>query len=254
MIVTVLGSGTSQGVPVIACECEVCISSDTKDKRLRCSVLIEKNGETWLIDAGPDFRYQMLRANVKNLNGIMLTHEHKDHVAGLDDVRAFNFKNGKDMDIYCSNNVEDALRREFHYVFENSSYPGVPKFKIQIIQNQSFHIESLGEIIPIQVMHYKMPVFGFRIDNFAYVTDAKTIAEEEIEKLFHLDMLIVNCLREEEHISHFNLQEVLKLIERLNPKKTYLTHISHVFGTQIAIEEKLPASVFVAYDGLKLTI
>lgn len=253
--ITILGSGTSQGVPVIACNCKVCLSSDSKDKRLRCSVLIENNGKNFVIDTGPDFRQQMLRENIQHLEAVIYTHEHKDHIAGLDDVRAFNFKQGCDMPIYCTEEVEEALKCEFHYAFGENKYPGVPNLEIQRITkgNSFFPAEDL-EFIPVEVMHYKMPVLGFRIGNFAYITDAKTISDIEKEKLKGVEVLIVNALREEEHISHFNLNEALAFIEDINPTTAYLTHISHVFGTQIEIEKKLPSNIFVAYDGLKFEL
>ncbi len=252
LTVTVLGSGTSQGVPVIACACEVCKSVDPKDNRLRSSILLEFENENYVIDSGPDFRQQLLREAVQSLNGVIFTHEHKDHVAGLDDVRAFNYKENRPMDIYCTPQVEIALRREFHYVFDHASYPGVPQLNLINIKNAAFQLSNGREITPIRVMHHQLEVFGFRIGGFAYVTDAKTIAEEEIEKLKNLDVLIVNCLRKEEHISHFNLSEVLSLLDRIQPKQTYLTHISHLFGTHLDIEAMLPENVGVAFDGMKL--
>lgn len=246
--VTVLGSGTSQGVPVIACNCHVCTSADPKDNRLRCSILLETDSGNYVIDSGPDFRQQMLRENVQSLNAILFTHEHKDHVAGLDDVRAFNFKEDKAIDVYCTFSVEQALRREFHYVFQESSYPGIPRVNLINFSNAPIHLNHTLEIIPIRVMHYKMEVFGFRIGNFAYITDAKTVDEEEIAKLSGVEVLIVNCLRKELHISHFNLEEALEFIEKVNPKKAYLTHISHMFGTHQEIESELPSNVRVAFD------
>jgi phosphoribosyl 1,2-cyclic phosphate phosphodiesterase len=249
MKITVLGSGTSQGVPVIACDCHVCKSLDPKDNRLRASILIEEKDKNFVIDTGPDFRQQMLRADVQSLEAVIFTHEHKDHLAGLDDVRAFNFKENRDMNIYCTSEVEAALRREYSYVFNENKYPGIPQLQLNRIQN-NVKFEVYPEIIfePIEVMHYKMPVLGFRIKNFAYITDAKTVDDKELEKLKGLDVLIVNALRIEEHISHFNLSEALDFIQKVQPKKAYLTHISHVFGTHIAISEMLPANVFVAYD------
>ena len=248
MKITVLGTGTSQGVPMIACDCYVCQSPNAKDKRLRSAIMITANGENYVIDAGPDFRQQMLRAQVKSLRGVIFTHEHKDHIAGLDDVRAFNYIENRDMDVYCSEHVDAALKREYHYVFSALKYPGVPELNlIRILKNDL-------TVIPIQVMHYKMKVFGFRIGDFAYITDAKTVANEEIEKLRGVKVLIVNALRKEPHISHFNLDEALAFINRVAPEKAYLTHISHVFGTHDEIERELPESIAVAYDGLELSI
>ena len=248
---TILGSGTSQGIPVIACECHVCTSPDPKDNRLRCSVLLEIHGKNYVIDAGPDFRQQMLRSKVKSLEAVLFTHEHKDHMAGLDDVRAFNFIENRDMDIYCSKEVEVALRREYHYAFEEDKYPGIPQLNIITIENKPFELSGTIPVVPVQVMHYFMPVFGFRIGDFAYITDAKTVGPEEIEKLHGLKVLIVNALRKEPHISHFNLEEALDFIAKVKPERAYLTHISHLFGTHEEIENELPANVFAAFDGLK---
>ncbi len=255
MEITILGSGTSQGVPVIACQCAVCQSKDIKDKRLRSSIMIRENGRNYVIDSGPDFRQQMLREKVLTLDAIIFTHEHKDHVAGMDDVRAFNFIEQKDMQIFCSKQVEDALHREFHYVFEAVKYPGVPKVNIELIsKEEDFEIAEGLKVTPIEVMHYKMPVLGFRIGDFTYITDAKTIVDEEKEKIKGTKVLILNALRKEEHISHFNLEQALQLIDELKPERTYLTHISHLFGKHTDIEKELPSNVFVAFDGMKLTV
>ena len=252
--ITVLGSGTSQGVPVIACNCNVCTSNNTKDKRLRCSILISYKGENYVIDSGPDFRYQMLRENVQTLRAVLFTHEHKDHVSGLDDVRAFNFKENRDMQVYCSKRVEVALKREFHYVFDEDKYPGVPLIHLNTIQNEKFTLPGGLEVQPIEVMHYKMPVKAYRIKDFAYITDAKTISESEREKLKGVKVLIVNALRIQEHISHFNLNEALQLIEEVKPEKAYLTHISHLFGTHEEIQTLCPPNVYPAFDGLKIAL
>lgn len=249
---TFLGSGTSQGVPVIACNCPTCCSKNTKDKRLRASVLVELPGLSFAIDAGPDFRQQMLREQVQHLDAILLTHEHKDHIAGLDDVRAFNFKQKKDFPIYCTPKVEAALRREFHYAFEHNSYPGVPRFHIEQLQKGSFQLNNYS-IEAIEVWHHQMQVFGFRIGKLAYITDAKTISDEQKAKLFGLDIFIVNVLHEYTHLSHFNLEEALALIDEIKPKQTYLTHISHLFGLHDVVNNKLPDNVKLAYDGLSLS-
>ena len=251
MKITVLGSGTSQGIPVIACDCEVCLSADMRDNRLRCSILIEHNGENHVIDTGPDFRQQMLRANVQSLRSVIFTHEHKDHIAGLDDVRAFNFKEDRDMEIFCTPEVEEALRREYHYAFAESSYPGIPQLNINSIGLEPFLLPDGLQLIPIEVMHYKMAVLGFRIHDFAYVTDAKTVEDSEIEKLKGVKVLIVNALRKEPHLSHFNLDEALDFIQKVGPESAYLTHISHLFGTHEQIELELPPHVHVAFDGLQ---
>ena len=250
MKITMLGTGTSQGVPVIACDCDVCSSDNIKDNRLRCSVMISYKGENFVIDSGPDFRQQMLRENVQTLSGIIFTHEHKDHVAGMDDVRAFNFKEKKDMEVYCTPQVFDALKREFSYVFADFKYPGIPKVNVNLLENKPFQMKSGLEFLPIQVMHYKLPVFGYRIGDFTYITDAKTITESEKQKVKGSKILVVNALRKEEHLSHFNLDEALEFIEEVNPEKAYLTHISHLFGRHEEIEEMLPEKVHVAYDGL----
>ena len=250
--VTVLGSGTSQGIPVIACGCHVCTSQKKEDNRLRCSVLLEIDGKNFVIDAGPDFRQQMLKFQVKSLEAVLFTHEHKDHMAGLDDVRAFNFLEKRDMDIYCSKAVEVALRREYHYAFSDDKYPGIPQLNLITIENKPFKVSGDIPIVPVEVMHYFMPVFGFRIGDFAYITDAKTVAPEEVEKLKGVKVLIVNALRKEPHISHFNLEEALAFINEVKPDKAYLTHISHMFGTHEEIEQELPENVYAAYDGLKL--
>lgn len=252
--ITVLGSGTSQGVPVITCECDVCLSTDSKDNRLRSSILIRVGGENFVIDTGPDFRQQMLREKVKSLRGVLFTHEHKDHVAGLDDVRAFNYGEGRDMEVYCSEAVEFALRREFHYVFSGVPYPGIPTLHLNRIVNEKFQLIDGVEVMPIQVMHYRMPVFGFRIGDFTYITDAKTVSIEEMEKVKGSKVLIVNCLHRSQHISHFNLEEALAFIEAVKPEKAYLTHISHLFGKHADIENDLPENVYLAYDGLKLEV
>lgn len=253
MKVTFLGTGTSQGVPVIACECAVCVSENSRDKRLRVSVLIEYKMKSLVIDTGPDFRQQMLRAGVKKLDAILMTHEHKDHIAGLDDIRAFNFRSKKDMPVYAHPRVQEALRREYHYIFSEDPYSGIPKVELQTIGLDPFTVGEI-EVKPIEVMHYLLPVLGFRIADFAYITDAKTIAEEELEKLRGLDVLVVNALRKEPHISHFTLSEALALVEQLQPKRAYFTHISHLMGLHSEVELELPPNVHIAYDGLVVKV
>lgn len=251
--VTVLGSGTSQGVPVIGCNCRVCSSDDPRDKRLRTSIMIEVEGKLFVIDTGPDFREQMLRYQVKDLTAILYTHEHKDHIAGLDDVRSFNIQLGKYIDVYAEKRVQKAIKRDFSYIFAGLKYPGIPKINMHRIENRAFLIEGVS-FLPVRVLHHKLPVFGFRIGNFAYLTDLKTVPDEEKEKLQNLDVLIVDALRIEEHISHMNLKEALELIEELSPGKAYLIHLSHAFGLHAEIEEKLPPYIRITYDGLSFLV
>jgi phosphoribosyl 1,2-cyclic phosphate phosphodiesterase len=251
--ITFLGTGTSQGVPVIACRCRVCTSADARDNRLRCSVHIAHEKNSFVIDSGPDFRQQMLRYGIVDLTALLFTHEHKDHVAGMDDIRAFNYILEKKIDVYASQRVQDALKREFPYIFEDFKYPGVPQINLHLIENTPFTIEGL-EFTPIEVMHYKLPIFGFRFHDFSYVTDANFISEKEKEKLKGSEILVLNALRRENHVSHFNLEEALELIDELQPKKTYLTHISHQLGLYEEVEKELPENVFLAYDGLEIEI
>jgi len=254
MKLTFLGTGTSQGVPVIACDCGVCLSSDIRDKRLRSSVMITINNLNYLIDCGPDFRQQMLREKIQDIRAILFTHEHKDHIAGMDDVRAFNFKHQKDMDVYCDMNVQTALLREYPYVFSDNKYPGVPEVNIhQINSNKSFKIDG-NLFTPIEVMHYKLPVLGFRVNDLTYITDAKTISSKEIEKVKGTRVLVVNALRISEHISHFNLKEALNFINEIKPEVAYITHVSHLMGRTEYVDKQLPDKVMLAYDGLQVDI
>lgn len=249
MKITFLGTGTSQGIPVIACNCEVCMSPDSKDKRLRVSVLIEHLGKTIVIDTGPDFRQQMLRENVQHLDAIVFTHEHKDHVAGLDDVRAFNFKQQTDMDIYATKQVQESLKREFHYAFDEFKYPGVPELKLHTIADDEFDVKGV-RFLPINIKHYKLPVKAFRVENFTYITDANFIDELELDKIKGSEIVVLNALRKEKHVSHFNLEEAIALLEKIKPKKAYLTHISHLMGRHEDVSNELPDFVELAYDGL----
>lgn len=251
MKITFLGTGTSQGVPVIACDCKVCASADEKDKRLRTSIMIEHEGSNFVIDSGPDFRTQMLRENVQKLDAIIFTHEHKDHTAGLDDVRAFNFKSKKSVPIFAHPRVQESLKMEFGYIFADFKYPGIPQIDVHSIDKEPFKINNTL-FTPIEVLHYKLPVFGFRIDDFTYITDAKTISESEKEKIKGSKVLVLNALRRESHISHFTLEEALQLIKELKPEKAYLTHISHQLGLHEDLEHEIPDNVFMAYDGLQL--
>ncbi|MCK5372440.1 MAG: MBL fold metallo-hydrolase [Cyclobacteriaceae bacterium] len=250
--VTFLGTGTSQGVPVIACNCRVCSSGNSKDNRLRTSALIETDGHNILIDSGPDFRYQILRAGITHLDAILFTHQHRDHIAGLDDIRSFNFKQKKAMPIYGNDLVIDQIKREFHYVFENK-YPGVPQLEIHQIDNRPFLIGDLA-ITPIEVLHHKLPVLGFRIKNFTYITDANTISEKEIAKIRGSKTLVINALQRDDHISHFTLEEALKVIDIIQPENAFLIHISHKLGLHDEVSKELPPNVNLAYDGLTITI
>jgi len=250
--ITFLGTGTSQGVPVIACKCETCRSTNSKDHRLRSSVLIETNDSTIVIDAGPDFRQQLLRADVDKLDAILLSHEHRDHIAGLDDIRSFNYLQKKAMDIYAEERVQEGIKVNYSYVFSTIKYPGIPDMNLKTITNESFSINSTS-ILPIRALHLKLPVFGFRIKDFSYITDANFISEEELEKVDNSKILVINALRRKKHISHFNLEEALEIIEKTKPTKAYLTHISHLMGKYDDVSRKLPSNVFLAYDGLELS-
>ena len=248
MRITLLGTGTSQGVPVIACKCNVCRSTNPKDKRSRSSVMINVDNQVIVIDTGPDFRNQMLNNNVNDIDSIIYTHEHKDHVAGLDDVRAFNQKWKKPINIYLSKQVSKAIKREYHYIFVEKRYPGIPEINLKIIDNNSFFIGDT-KIIPIQALHYKLPVFGFRIKNFVYLTDVSYISEEEKLKIYGADLLVLDSLRRKPHLSHFNLQQSIELINQVSPKKSLLTHISHYMGLHDELVEELPFNINPGYDG-----
>ncbi|MBO3698001.1 MBL fold metallo-hydrolase [Roseivirga sp. E12] len=253
MRVTVLGSGTSQGVPVIGCKCEVCRSLDFRDKRLRVSIHIETEGKSFIIDSGPDFRQQILRERIESLDALIFTHEHKDHTAGMDDIRSFNFLQKRDIPLYGHQRVLDQLKREFAYVFEEKKYPGVPQVKLNPIENQPFTVDNI-EFTPIEVMHHLLPVFGFRIKDFSYVTDAKTISDEEKEKIKGSKVLILDALQKEDHLSHLTLSEALALIEELNVETVFLTHISHRMGLHDKVNSELPDNVKLAYDGLQIEL
>lgn len=254
---TFLGTGTSQGIPVIGCGCEICRSKDIRDNRFRSSVLIEHNGLSILIDAGPDFRQQLLRADICDLDAILLTHEHKDHTGGLDDIRAINYFGNKALPIYCEDRVKKSLEREYSYAFSEYKYPGAPEFDVRVIDEESFVIcrEKASVLItPIRVMHYKLPVLGYRIGDIAYITDANKIEEKEYAKLKNLGILVINTVRKERHISHFSLQEAIDVAKRVGAKKSYLTHLSHQIGTHVKLSEELPEGIEAAYDGLIITV
>ncbi|MDD4032652.1 MAG: MBL fold metallo-hydrolase [Bacteroidales bacterium] len=251
--ITFLGTGTSQGVPMIACPCRVCTSVNPRDNRLRSSVFIETENKKILIDAGPDFRYQMLRAEIKKLDAILLTHEHRDHIAGLDDVRGFNYFQEKPVELYAENRVIKEVENVFSYAFGEDKYPGAPDINLNPIENGEFLIGSLS-VIPIRVSHYQLPIFGYRIGPFAYITDANGIDHTELEKLRNLDTLVLNALRPQPHISHFNLREALQVIAQVRPKRAYLTHVGHQMGLFEEIQPTLPSGVSLAWDGLVIHI
>lgn len=253
MKITFLGTGTSQGIPVIGSKHEVCLSDDSKDKRLRSSIMLQWGDVCYVIDCGPDFRQQLLATGVTHLNGIIFTHFHADHTAGLDDVRPFSQRYGE-IQFYCDQAVTENLKERFAYIFATENrYVGAPKVSLNLVTRQPFELSG-KEIIPIEVQHGNLNIFGYRIDNTAYITDAKYINEEEIEKLRNLDVLIVNALRTESHPTHFNLEEALAFIAVVKPKKAYLTHISHRLGFHKKVSKQLPENVFLAYDGLKINL
>lgn len=249
-----LGTGTSQGVPVIGCNCEVCSSKDIRDKRLRTSCLIVSDqGTQIVIDSGPDFREQMLRHKVGYLDAILITHSHRDHIGGLDDVRSYNYIQNKDMPIYANSYAIKDLKKTYSYAFEDNKYPGLPCFDlIEVDKNKKFQINEL-DIIPIEVLHYKLPILGYRIGNLTYITDGKHIGDNELEEIKDSEILVINALREEEHFSHFTVKEALDIIEKVKPRKAYFIHISHSI-LHHRLQEKLPDNVYLAYDNLKISL
>ncbi|MFC4211128.1 MBL fold metallo-hydrolase [Pedobacter lithocola] len=254
MKVTFLGTGTSQGVPVISCNCEVCLSTDFRNNRLRTSILIETDDKTIVVDSGPDFRYQLLRAKVKDLDAVLFTHEHKDHIAGLDDIRPFNYLLHKVIDVYATERVQTALKREFYYIFADTKYHGLPQINLhEVINGVDFKIGN-STIIPFEVMHHLLPITGYRIGDFTYITDAKTISESSFEKIKGTKILVINALQIEPHISHFTLNEAIEFSEKVGAQTTYLTHISHNLGLHNEVEQSLPSSIRLAYDGLKIDL
>jgi len=251
--ITFLGTGTSQGIPIIGSEHPVCLSENPKDKRLRVSILVEWNDYTFVVDCGPDFRQQMLKAKVTKIDGIIFTHEHADHTMGLDDIRPFFFRQG-DIPLYAHQRVFKSLEKRFDYIFTTEKkYPGVPNVTKYEVKNEPFLVGNLN-VTPIEGLHYKLPVFGYRFHNFAYLTDMKTVSDIETMKLKNLDVLVINALRIEPHISHFNLEEALNFIEKVKPKRVYLTHISHLLGFHDEVQQQLPENVFLAYDNLQITL
>ncbi|MDI3520549.1 MAG: phosphoribosyl 1,2-cyclic phosphate phosphodiesterase [Anaerophaga sp.] len=256
MKVTFLGTGTSMGIPMIACDCEVCHSSDTKDKRMRSSVKIETDDRVVVIDSGPDFRQQMLASDTKRLDAILYTHEHKDHTAGLDDVRAFNWINKQPTQLYAEERTLSALKKEYAYAFkdEDEKYPGVPDLILnEINDHASFKVFGIP-VVPVRVYHHLMPVLGFRIGNFSYITDASRIPDESMAKLKNSEVFVINGLRIKEHISHFNLQQAIAIIKELEPRQAFITHISHHMGLHAEISKQLPGNIALAYDGLEIEV
>ena len=251
--VTFLGTGTSIGVPVITCDCPVCVSEDQHDKRMRTSVMLEVNGLTFVIDCGPDFRHQMLRQKVMNLDAVIFTHEHRDHIAGLDDVRAFNYVLNKRIDIYGTPRVMEAIRIEFPYIFSESRYFGAPQLTVHPIDDQPFTIMGV-EFIPIMVMHEKLPVTGFRVGDFTYITDASYISDAELAKIKGSRVIVLNALRNSKHVSHFSVGEAVDILKKLEPEAAFLTHLSHFVGLHEEVNRKLPDFIQLAYDGLEVVV
>jgi phosphoribosyl 1,2-cyclic phosphate phosphodiesterase len=253
LTITFLGTGTSTGVPMVACDCAVCRSDDMRDKRLRTSILVQSATTTFVVDTTPDFRYQMLRIQNKKLDAVLYTHPHKDHIAGLDDVRAYNYIQQKSMDIYANTLTEEALRREYYYAFSDTKYPGVPQLNLNTIDEQLFYIGDIP-VIPIVVWHLKMPVYGFRFGDFTYITDANRIDADELAKVRGSKLMVVNALRREPHLSHFTLSEAVTLVQDLGVPEAYFTHISHQLGKYTDVSQELPAGIHLAYDGLQLHV
>lgn len=248
-----LGTGTSGGVPMIACDCQVCSSVDPRDKRLRSSILLESATTRLVVDTGPDFRYQMLRKEVKHLDAILYTHPHKDHMAGLDDIRAFNYFSKQPMEIYADSLTEEALRRDFYYAFSDKKYPGIPELNLHTITEESFMVGDIP-VQPIEVWHHRMPVKGFRFGQFTYITDANRIEPVELEKIKGSDVVVLNALRRQEHLSHFTLEEAINLLQELKTPVGYLTHISHQMGLHAQVDAELPDHLHLAHDGLTLSL
>ena len=254
MKITFLGTGTSQGVPVIGCGCAVCESLDSKDKRLRTSALIQVDDKNILIDIGPDFREQMLRSSVRHLDAILITHAHRDHVAGIDDIRPFNYYQKAPIDIYARDNAIVAIRRDYSYIFEKHIYPGLPEANlVEVSGKASFDVDNIN-IMPIEVMHKDLPILGYRIGDLTYITDANYISDQELEKLKDTKVLVINALRIETHFSHFSLSQALQIVDCIKPERAYLTHMSHEMGFYNEVSRSLPQNVFLAYDGLEIEV
>lgn len=253
LTITFLGTGTSSGVPMIGCDCEVCTSTDKKDNRLRSSILVESPNTTIVVDTGPDFRYQMLRQKVRKLDAVLFTHPHKDHLAGLDDIRAFNFFTKKPIDIYADSLTEEAVRRDFYYAFSDTKYPGIPELNLNTITLQPFVVGDIP-VTPILVWHLKMPVMGFRFGKFTYITDANHIDEPEKDKIRGSEVLVLNALRKQKHISHFTIGEAIDMVQELKIPAAFFTHISHQLGLHAVIEAELPTGMHLAWDGLQIQL
>ena len=252
MKLTFLGTGTSQGVPIITCKCSVCTSSDVRDMRLRCSALINIDDKNILVDIGPDFREQMIRNKVQRLDAVLITHAHRDHVAGIDDIRPFNYSQNSPIDFYARGNALNAIVRDYSYIFGEHLYPGLPEANlVEVTSDESFRIGDI-EVQPIEVMHKDLPIFGYRINNFTYITDANYISEKEKEKIKGTEILVINALGKQKHFSHYSLDEALEIIKEIKPRKAYLTHVSHDMGLYSKVSTQLPVNVFLAYDGLTI--
>ncbi|MEI7596823.1 MAG: MBL fold metallo-hydrolase [Bacteroidota bacterium] len=249
MRITFLGTGTSTGVPVIACDCTVCQSSNPKDNRTRTSIMIQTKGKTIVIDCGPDFRAQMLRENVIDLDAILFTHEHRDHIAGIDDVRSFNYVLNKSIDLYAQDRVFDSIKTEFPYIFNCTRYFGAPQVNLQKITDEPFNLMGI-DVIPINAMHDEMPILGYRIGDFTYITDASAISDKELEKVKGSKILVLNALRNSRHCSHFSLGEAIEVVNKIKPERAYFTHMSHFIGLHDVVASKLPENMELAWDGL----
>jgi phosphoribosyl 1,2-cyclic phosphate phosphodiesterase len=248
-----LGTGTSSGVPMIGCNCEVCTSTDPKDNRLRSSIIVRSKETTLVVDTTPDFRYQMLRTKTKKMDAVLFTHSHKDHIAGLDDIRPFNFFTGNAIQVFASEMTQKTLQSEFYYAFADHKYPGVPEIKLNTIYDEPFNVKDIT-VNPINVWHHRMPVLGFRFNNFTYITDANRIDEVEKDKIRGSEVIVLNALRKEKHISHFTLDEAIAMVRELDVEKAYFTHISHQLGTHAEVSKILPPNIYLAYDGLAITV
>jgi phosphoribosyl 1,2-cyclic phosphate phosphodiesterase len=251
--VTFLGTGTSQGVPVIGCSCEVCRSLDYRDKRLRTSIHIDIDGQSWVIDTGPDFRQQMLRENITRLDAVILTHAHRDHTSGIDDVRAYNFLQGINMPVFATTETLNQIKTDFSYIFGPDNYPGLPRLDLHPITDEPFELNGIP-VTPLPVMHLRLPVLGFRIGNFSYITDANAIPGPTFEKLKGTHTLVINALQREDHISHFNLEQAITMVKRISPQKAYFTHISHKMGLHAEVSKELHKSIELAVDGLQISL